>query len=134
MDLSELQADANMAVNQVLSIKRSSDLDRQQAIWDFEVLLKQWEAKEAATKEKARFVHLRSDLNAKVKCTKVVMKAQYEYRVAIQEARVTLCNELEESEAAYLEAISENVAVKSLQCTADHSEHARLMHELERWA
>ena len=62
------------------------------------------------------------------------MKAKYEYRVAIQEARATRCNELEESEATYLEAISENVAAKLLQCAADHSEHARLMHELERQA
>ena len=123
-----------MAVNQMLSIKRSSDLDRQWAIQDFEVLLKQWEAEEAAANDRARIVHSRSDLHTKVKCTKVVMKAKYEYRVAIQEARATRCNKLKESEATYLEAISENVAAKSLQCTADCSEHARLMHELERQA
>ena len=57
MDLSELQADANMAVNQMLSIKRSSDLDRQWAIWDFEALLKQQDTEEAATNERARIVH-----------------------------------------------------------------------------
>ena len=51
MDLSELQANANMAVNQMLSIKRSLDLNRQWAIWDFEVLLKQWEAEEATAKK-----------------------------------------------------------------------------------
>ena len=101
MDLSELQADANMAVNQMLSIKRSSDLNRQQAIRDFEALLKQQEAEEATANERARIVHSRSDLNAKVKFTKVVMKVKYEYRVAVQEARVTRCNELEESEATY---------------------------------
>ena len=98
MDLSELQANANLAVNQMLSIKRSSDLDRQWAIWDFEALLHQWEAEEAATNERARTVHSRNDLNAKVKCTKAVMKAKYEYRVAVQEARATRCNELEESQ------------------------------------
>ena len=95
---------------------------------------KQWEAEEAATNERARIVHSRSNLNAKVKCAKAVMKAKYEYRVAIQEARVTRCNELQELEAAYSEAICENAAVKLLQCTVDHSEHTRLMHELERWA
>ena len=134
MDLSELQANANMAVNQMLSIKRSLDLNRQQAIQDFEVLLKQREAEEAATNKRARTIHLRSDLDAKVKCTKAVMKAKYEYRVAVQEARATTCNELEELEATYLEAIGENAAAKLLQCAADHSEHARLMHELERQA
>ena len=86
--------------------------------------------------KKPRLSTSRNDLNAQSKmCTKAVMKVKYEYRVAIQEARVTRCNELEESEAAYLEALSENVAAKSLQCaTADCSEHARHMHELERWA
>ena len=134
MDLSELQADANLAVNHMLSIKRSSDLERQWAIWDFEALLHQLEAEEAATNERARIVHSRNDLNAKVKCTKAVMKVKYKYRVAIQEARVNRCSELEESEATYSEALSENVAVKSLQCTTLCSEHTRHMHELERWA
>ena len=41
MDLPELQADANLAVNHMLSIKRSSDLERQRAIWDFEASLQQ---------------------------------------------------------------------------------------------
>ena len=62
MDLSELQANANMVVNQMLSIKRSSDLDRQWAIWDFEALLKQQDAEEAATNERAKIVHSRSNL------------------------------------------------------------------------
>ena len=134
MDLSELQADANLAVNQMLSIKRSLDLDRQWANHDFKALLQQWEAEEATTNERARTVYLRNDLNAKVKCAKAVMKAKYEYRVAIQEARAIRCSKLEESEAAYFEALSENVAAKSLQCTTLCSEHARLMHKLERWA
>ena len=134
MDLPELQADVNLAVNRMLSIKRSSDLNRQWAIWDFQASLHKWEAEEATTNEKARTVHLRNDLNAKVKCTKAVMKVKYEYRVAIQEARVTRCNELEESEPAYSEALSENMAAKSLQCATLHSEYARHMHELERQA
>ena len=134
MDLSELQADANMAVNQMLSIKRSSDLDRQWAIQDFQASLCQQEAEEAAANEKDRTVHSRNDLNTKVKCAKAVMKVKYEYRVAVQEARVTRCNELEESEAAYLEALSENVAAKSLQCATLCSEDARHMHKLERQA
>ena len=40
-DLSELQTDASLAFNHLLSIKRSSDLDRQRAIQDFEVVLHQ---------------------------------------------------------------------------------------------
>ena len=68
------------------------------------------------------------DLKARVKCAKAVMRAKYDYRVAIQEARAVRCSKLEEAEAAYLEALSENMAAKSLQCTMLHREHAKYMH------
>ena len=38
-------------------------------------------------------------------CTKVVMKAKYNYRMAVQEARTIRCNQLQELEGAYLEAL-----------------------------
>ena len=53
----------------MLSIKRSLDLKRQQAIQDFEMSLHQWEAEVAAANERAKIVHLRKDLQARVKCT-----------------------------------------------------------------
>ena len=40
-DLPEFQADAHLAINHMLSIKRSSDLERQWAIQDFEMSLHQ---------------------------------------------------------------------------------------------
>ena len=134
MDLPELQANANLAVNHMLSIKRSSDLERQWAIWDFKALLHQQEAEEAAANERAKIVHSRKDLNARVKCTKAVMKAKYDYRVAIQEVRAIRCSKLEELEAGYSEALSKNMAAKSLQCTTLHREHAKHMCKLEDWA
>ena len=45
------------------------------------------------------------------------MRAKYNYSVAVQEARAVRCNELEEAEAAYSEALHENAAAKSLHCT-----------------
>ena len=41
IDLMELQADANLVANYMLSVKRSSDLKRQWAIWDFKASLHQ---------------------------------------------------------------------------------------------
>ena len=134
IDLMELQVDANLAANHMLSIKRSSDLERQQAIQDFEALLHQQEAEEATANERAKIVHSRKDLNAKVKCTKVVMKAKYDYRMALQEARMIRCSKLQESETAYSEALGENAAMRSTQCTTLCREHVRHMHELEEWA
>ena len=115
-DLSELQTDASLAVNHMLSIKRSSDLDRQRAIWDFQAALHQQEAERATANEKAKSVHSRKELNARVKCTTAVMKAKHDYRVAIQDARATRCQELTEAEAEYSETLRENAATESLQC------------------
>ena len=110
MNLPELQADAHLAINHMLSIKRSSDLERQWAIWDFEASLHQREAEAATANERAKIAHSRKDLQARVKCAKAVMKAKYDYRMAVQEARAVRCSELEEAEAVYSEALHENVA------------------------
>ena len=67
MDLLELQADAHLAINHMLSIKRSSDLKRQWAIRDFEALLHQQEAEAAAAYERAKTIHSKKDLQARVK-------------------------------------------------------------------
>ena len=134
VDLMELLADANLAANYMLSVKRSLDLQRQWAIQEFEALLHQQEAKEAAANEKAKIIHSRKDLDTKVGCAKVVMKAKYNYRMAIQEARMIRCNQLQDSEATYLEALSENADARSTWSTTLHREHVKHMHEFEEQA
>ena len=134
MDLPKLQANTHLAINHMLSIKRALDLKRQWAIQDFEASLHHREAEAATTNERAKIVHLRKDLQARVKCAKVVMKAKYDYRVAVQEARAVRCNELEEVEATYSETLCENVAAKSLHCATLRREHVKYMSELEEWA
>ena len=94
MDLPELQANAHLAINHMLSIKRSLDLKRQQAIRDFEMSLHQQEAEAAAANERAKIVHSRKDLQARVKYAKAVMRAKYDYRGAIQEPRAIRCSKL----------------------------------------
>ena len=69
-----------------------------------------------------------------MKCAKAMMKAKYEYCMAIQEARAERCTELEESEATYSEALSENAATQSLQCATLCQEHTEHMQELEAHA
>ena len=134
IDLMELEADANLAANYMLSIKRSLDLKRQWAIWEFKASLHQQEAEEATVNERAKIIHSRKDLDTKVRCAKVVMKAKYDYRMAIQEARMIRCSQLQMSEAVYLEALSENAATKSTQCTTLCRKHVKHMHELEERA
>ena len=134
MDLPELQANAHLAINHMLSIRRSLELKSQWVIWDFKASLHQREAETDAANERAKIVHSRKDLQARVKCAKVVMRAKYNYRVAVQEARAIWCNELEEAEAAYSEALCKNAAMQSLHCTTLCREHVKYMSELEEWA
>ena len=79
MDLLELQADAHLAINQMLTVRRSLELERQWVIQDYEVSLHQWEAKTAAANERAKIAHSRKGLQARVKCAKAVMRAKYDY-------------------------------------------------------
>ena len=134
MDLPELQANTHLAINHMLSIKRSMDLKRQWAIRNFEASLHQWEAEAATANERAKITHSRKDLQARVKCAKAVMKAKYDYRVAVQEARAVRCSKLEEAEAAYSKALHKNAAEKSLHCATLCREHAKYMSELEERA
>ena len=130
-DLSILQSDVHLAVNSMFTAKRSSELEIQCAIWDFEASIHQSEAEAAATNKKAKVTHLRRDLKAKVKCAKAMMKAKYDYHMTIQKARAERCTELEESEATFSKALSKNAADLSLQCATLCREHMENMQELE---
>ena len=132
--LSNLQSDVHLAVNSMFTAKRSSDLEIQWAIRDFEVSLCQREVEATAANEKAKVTLTRRDLRARVKCAKAVMKAKYEYHMTIQEARTERCTELEESEAIYTEAFNRNAAALSLQCATLCQEHMEHMQELEACA
>ena len=62
------------------------------------------------------------------------MRAKYNYRVAVQEARAVQCNKLKEVEAAYSEALHKNAATQSLHCTTLCGERAKYRSELEEQA
>ena len=125
VDLMELQTDANLATNHMLSVKRSTDLKRQQVIWELGVLLHWNKAKEAASNEKAKVVYSWEVLDAKVDCIKAVLEAKCNYRVAIQEAKMIRGNWLQESEIAYSKALCESTAMRSCQSGTLHREHAK---------
>ena len=134
VDLMELQADANLANDHMLSVKRSTDLKRQWVIWELGLLLCQNEAEEAVANEKAKLLHSREVLDANVDCTKAVLEAKYNYRAAIQEAKTIRGNWFQESEIAYSKALGENATMRSSQSATLHREHVRLMHKLEEQA
>ena len=66
-------------------------------------------------------------------CAKAVLEAKFNYRMAIQEAKIR-GNLLQESEIAYSKALGKAMAVKSSQSATLHREHVRIMQELEEQA
>ena len=83
----DLQLEVHLAINSIFTAKRMSELERQGAIRDFETLLHQHEAEAVAANEEAKVAHSQRDLQARIKCAKVIMKAKLDYRVTVQEAR-----------------------------------------------
>ena len=129
VELSKLQSDAHMAIHSIFTAKRSSDLQIQRAKWDYEASLHQLEVETTAANAKAKIIHSRRDLRARVKCAKVMIKAKYDYHMTVQEARAERCTEQEESEA-----INKNMANHSLKSTTLHQEHMEHLQELEMHA
>ena len=114
----DLQLEVHLAINSIFTAKRTSELERQGAIRDFKTLLHQHEAEAVPANEEAKVACSQRDLQARIKCAKVVMKVKLNYRVTVQEARVVRCAELQESEAAYTEALREMAAKKSCKCAS----------------
>ena len=95
MDPSELQANANRAIDNMLHLKRSLDVKRQRATWELGVLLCQNESQEATSVAMAKAANSQSVLEAKTK-----------FQVAVMEAKTTRCCSIQTAKAACSKAIS----------------------------
>ena len=114
VDPSELQTNANRAINNMLHLKRSIDIKRQRAIWELVVILCQNESLEAASVAAAKAVYSQSVLEAKNNFYAVVMEAKTNRGCSIQAA-----------ETACSKAISEAGAQKTSQAVMFHEEHSK---------
>ena len=101
VDPSELQANANRAIDNMLHLKRSLDIKRQRATWELGVFLHQNESQEAASVAMAKAVYSQSVLEAKTK-----------FQVAVMEAKTTRYHSFQAAEMACSKAISEAKAQK----------------------
>ena len=83
----DLQLEVHSAINSIFTAKRTSELERQSTIRDFETSLHQHEAEAVATNEEAKVAHSQRDLQARIKCAKIIMKAKLDYQVTVQRLR-----------------------------------------------
>ena len=134
VDPMELWPNTNRATDNMLHLKRYTDLRIERVIWELGVLLCQSEVNEAISVAKAKVIHLQEVLDAKVGCSRSVLEAKCNYRVAVKEAKKIRGNLLQKSEASYSKAMSEATALRSSQSMTLHREHMRLIQELEEQA
>ena len=73
---SELQANANRAINNMLHLKRSLDIKRQRATWELEVVLCQNKSQGAASITAAKAIYCQAVLEVKTNFRATVMEAK----------------------------------------------------------
>ena len=134
MDPSELQANANRAINNMLHLKRPIDVKRQRAIWELGEMLHQNESQEAASVAEAKAICSQATLNAWTICSQLALEAKTNFLVAVEEAKTNRGHSVQEAKAASSKAISKARAQRISQAVMLHKEHGRYMQGLEEQA
>ena len=102
LDPSELWANANRDIDNMLHLKRSIDIKRQRAIWELGVMLHQNESQEATSVATAKAIYSQS-----------VLEAKTNFGTAIMEAKMNRGHSIQKAEAACSKAISKAGAQKT---------------------
>ena len=88
----------------------------------------------AAANERAKIVHLRKDLQARVKCTKTVMGLNTTTGWLFKKPGPYGATNLKRRKPPFQRPSVRTLLHRSLHCTTLHGEHAKYMSELEEWA
>ena len=123
VDPSELQANANRAIDNLLHLKRSIDIKRQRAIWELGVMLCQNESQEAASVATAKAIY-----------SQLVLEAKTNFHVVVMEAKTNRGHSIQEAEAASSSTIREAGGNKTSQAMMLYKEHGKYMYGLEEQA
>ena len=127
MDLTELQMNANKALDDLLSTKGSIDARRWRAVWDLGVMLHQTESQVATTVQEARTICSQMVLEIPTACSQSILEAKTGYLVAVKEAKTTRSHLLQEAKATCSKVICEAEAQKMSQVTMLHKQHGKYM-------
>ena len=123
VDLSELQANANRAIDNMLHLKRSLDIKRQRATWELGVLLCQNESQGATSIAASKAVY-----------SHAVLEAKTNFQVTVMEARTTRCHSIQAAKVACSKAISDTEAQKTSQAMMFQEKHSKYLWTLEEQA
>ena len=123
MDPSELQANANRAIDNMLHLKRSLDVKGQRATWELGVLLHQNKSQGAASITTAKAIY-----------SQAVLEAKTDFQATVMEAKTTRCHSIQAAKVACSKAISDAEAQKTSQAMMFQEEHSKYLQSLEEQA
>ena len=96
VDLSELQANVNRAIDSMLHLKRSLNIKRQRATWELGAMLHHDKSQRAALIAAAKAV-----------CSQAVMEAKTNYQATVMEAKTTKYHSIQGAKVTCSKAISD---------------------------
>ena len=131
VDLLELQANANRAIDNMLHLKGTLNIKRQRDTWELGVLVHQIEAQESALVIQAEAIHSQMIFDAWMIYSQSVLEAKTNCLAAVREAKSTRDHSIHQAEAACSKAICKTAALKVSHSIAFHKEHDRFIWDLE---
>ena len=134
VDLLELQANANRAIDNMLHLKGNLNIKRQRAAWELGVLVCQIGAQESPSVNEAEAICSQVIFDTQMICSQSVQEAKTKCLVAVREAKTTRDHSIHQAEAACSKAICKTAALKVSQSITFHKEHNRFIWDLEEHA
>ena len=105
VDLTELQTNANRALDDLLNTKGSIDTRRRRAVWELGVILHQNEPQAAASNKEAKVICSQVTLDAWTACSQLILKAKTDFLAVVKKGKTTRGHLVQEAEAACSKAI-----------------------------
>ena len=138
----ELWANANKALEDLLTTKASIDACRWRAIWELGIVLCQNESQAAECINEANAVCSQATLDtqttcsqltseAKTNCSWAILEAKTTCSMAVKKVKTTRGCIIQEAEATCSKAISEVKAQRASQAESFQREHGNFMQDLE---
>ena len=127
----ELWANANKALEDLLTTKASIDAHRQRAIWELSIVFHQNESQAAESIKEAKAVCSQATLDAWTSCSWLILEAKTACSMAVKEAKTTRGYIIQEAEVTCSKAISELKAWRVSQAELFQREHGNIMWDLE---
>ena len=134
MDIIEIRANANKALNDLLNTKGSIDARRWRAVWELGVILHQNESQAATSIKEAKAICSQVTLDAQTTCSWLILKAMTDSLAVVKKAKSTRGHLVQEAKATCSKTICEVKAQRVSQVALFQKEHDNYMWDQEEQA